>query len=110
MDCADAGVDVGLEDSVGMGTRAKVVGAVGDAGDACIEERQHRQEVADIEVVRSVLDREVAVQRLHVFGEVGIGNDAAELVLPAMPVTVDDAGHHNHAAHLDDDRLVSRGG
>ena len=84
--------------------------AVGDGGDAGVEQRQHGQEIADIHVVRPVLDREVAVERIDVFGEVGLGDDAAELVLPAMPVPVDDAGHDDHAAHLDDDGLAVAGG
>ena len=109
MNGADAGIGVGAEHRVGMRTRPRIVRAVGDAGDAGVEQRQHRQEVADIHVVRAVFDREVAVQRLHVFRQVGVGDDAAELVLPAMAVSVDDAGHDDHPAHLDDDRsAVSR--
>ena len=100
---AYAGIDVGFENRVRMRTRPQIVRAVGDAGDASVQQRQHRQEIADIEVVRAVFDREVAVQRLHVFRQVGIRNDAAELVLPAMAVSIDDAGHDDHPAHLDGD-------
>ena len=53
VDGADARIGVGLEHRVGMRARAQVVRAVGDAGDAGVEQRQHRQEIADIEVVRA---------------------------------------------------------
>ena len=90
MDRADARIRIGLERRVGMGAAAGVVRAVGDGGDAGVKERQHGDEVADIDVVRAVLDGEIAVQRIHIVGEVHVG-DAAELVLPAVAMAVDDA-------------------
>ena len=112
VDRADARIRIGLERRVGMGAAAGVVGAVGDGGDAGVKERQHGDEVADIDVVRAVLDGEIAVQRIHIIGEVDVGDDTAELVLPAVAMAVDDAGRENHPAGLDDDRaaVVPRGG
>src|SRR5579872_6820817 len=49
------------------------------------------------------------MERAHIFMEVGVGDDAAELVLPTVAMAIDDSGEHDHAPHLDDDCLPVAG-
>ncbi len=102
---ADAGIGVGLKRRVGMRSRPRIVRTVVDARDAGVEQRQHRQKIANIDVVRLVLERKISVQGVDVFRKIDIGNDAPELVLPAVTVAVDKSRHDDHAAHLEDDRI-----
>jgi hypothetical protein len=88
---ANTGIGVRLEGGLRVRPRPGVMRAVIDACDASVQKRQHGEKVADVDVVRPILEREIPMQRVDLLGQIDVRNRAAKLVLPAMAMTVDDS-------------------
>ena len=98
-------LSIRMKNRVGVGARTRVVRAVGYTSYAGIEQRQHRQQISDIHVVRTIVECKISVQRLDVLREIRIRDNPSELILPAMAMAIDDAGEYDHSTDVNHNRL-----
>ena len=101
-----------LNGRVGVSGRAVVVGIVGDRRDAAVESAQHRDQVSDVDVFRTVRgtkrlmhEREVLACRISGLQR----HDSGELPLPRVEVRVDEAGDEHAACGIDHNGVAGRG-
>jgi hypothetical protein len=65
---ANARISVGLEGGIRMRPCPGVMRAVIDACDAPVQERQHSEKIANVDVVRPIFEREIPMQGLDILG------------------------------------------
>ena len=66
MNTANARIHQRLDRRVGMRGAARIVRIVDDAGDAGVDAAQRSEQIADIMILRPVMDREREMRRIHV--------------------------------------------
>src|ERR1700730_8956379 len=81
---------------------ARVVRVIDDAGDAGINAAKCRDEVADVHIVRAIVERKELMRGAHVVAKRGgIRNDAAKLAFPGRSVAGGEAREDDGIRRLD---------
>ena len=100
---------VGLEDGIGVVGQTRVMREVEDAGDAGVDGTEQADQVPGEHVSGPVVQCGAAVGHRDVLVDVGVTDQPPQLILPAVPVAIDQARQDHHARQVKDDHVRVRG-
>ncbi|VTN16346.1 Uncharacterised protein [Raoultella terrigena] len=107
MNGTNAGIKQGLHGGIGMRCGSAVVRVIDHHGDARVNSAQRRQQVANIDIGRTVIFSEGEVRGVAVVVQAGgVWVNAAQLSFPCVTMRIDHSRHGDHVGGINDMRTL----